>query len=40
MEEGVSEGGRKGKKDTMQKPSGNFYSVLSHVKIIKGFLMT
>lgn len=35
MEEGGSEGGREGKKDMMQKPSGNFYFVLSHVKNIR-----
>lgn len=39
MKEGECEGGREGKKDMMQKPSGNIHPVLSHVKIIKGFLM-
>lgn len=40
MKEGECEGGREGKKDMMRKPSGNIHPVLSHVKIIKGFLMT
>lgn len=29
MEEGVNEGEREGKKDIMQKPSGNCYPILS-----------
>lgn len=40
MKEGGCEGGRWGEKQMMEKLSGNIYPAHSHVKIIKGFLMT
>lgn len=37
MKERGCEDGREGEKDMMQKPNGNIYPVLSHVKTIKEF---